>query len=187
MLGRWTVDQKDAQYLGFMSLKENAKGGYIGAVLVTDMSGVPQEFRCTHPVRATAVQRILYGATLVPYIGIELCAKPLFSSLQKKPTLLLLAQSSLLDLRMDVSCPVLVVGKEGDAFEVKAVGTSERSAVRVERTRFPALVIQAHPAYPTDQTVGTRILESAAFDLPEAFERVTKAIQTLAEQDTRFQ
>jgi len=181
------MDPEGSQYLGFMSLKENAGGNYIGAVLVTDMSGVPQEFRCTHPVKPTAVQRVLYGATLVPYIGIELCGKPLVSSLQKKPMLLLLAQSSLLDLRMDVSCPILVVSKEGDAFEVKASGTSGQSSAKVGRTGFPTLVIQAHSAYPTDQAAGTKILESATFDLPEAFERITKAIQTLAEQDTRFQ
>jgi hypothetical protein len=64
--------------LGFLTLQETLnKDGYIGAILITDTGGVPQEFRCTHPVKPTVIQKPLYGDTLEPYIGVNLCGVPL--------------------------------------------------------------------------------------------------------------
>ena len=66
------------QFLGFLALYETSGNeGYLGAILVTNNQGVPQEFRCTHPVKPTNIQKPLYGNTLEPYIGITLCGAPL--------------------------------------------------------------------------------------------------------------
>ena len=39
----------DAAYVGFLDLLKTNVTNYIGAILITDFSGVPVEFRCTHP------------------------------------------------------------------------------------------------------------------------------------------
>lgn len=66
--------KQDNKFLGFLSIEESEeKDRYIGCLLITDLNGVPQEFRCTHPVKPTSMQKPLYGKSLVPYIGIELC------------------------------------------------------------------------------------------------------------------
>lgn len=46
--------------LGFLSLYETlSHDGYLESILVTDHQGIPQEFRCTHPVRPTNIQKPL--------------------------------------------------------------------------------------------------------------------------------
>ena len=55
--------------------------GYVGAVLVTDSQGIPKEFRCTHPIKPSTVQKALFGGNLEPHIDIDLCGKPLMEAL----------------------------------------------------------------------------------------------------------
>jgi len=54
-------DRNRSKYmLAFLSLCETlSRDGYIGAILVTDERGIPQEFRCTYPVKPTMIQRVL--------------------------------------------------------------------------------------------------------------------------------
>ena len=60
--------QKDG-LLAFLGIYETAShDGFIGAVLVTDHKGIPQEFRCTHPVKPTSIQKPLYGDALEPLL-----------------------------------------------------------------------------------------------------------------------
>lgn len=177
-------------YLGFMSLKVgSADGSYIGAVLVTDQSGFPQEFRCTHPVKPTAVQKSLYGASLEPHIGIELCGRPLFASLVRRPTILFLTRVTLLDLRPSLPIPTLVIGKAGEAFQVRTEGSPQRPMMQIESPtgRFSPVNIQAHPDYLGDRTVATQELQQIAFDPLEVFTRISTAIEQLVKQDQRFQ
>lgn len=76
-----TPETENNSLIGFLSLIETeAKDGYLGALLVTDARGIPQEFRCTHPVKPTTVQKSLYGDTLLPHIGINLCGIPLIKA-----------------------------------------------------------------------------------------------------------
>ena len=79
--------------LGFLELcKTSTEDGYLGAVLVTDIQGVPKEFRCTHPVKPSSIQKPLYGKALEPYIGVNLCGIPLVQSTQLSPSLLLVSK-----------------------------------------------------------------------------------------------
>ena len=69
------------ELLGFIILVENeAKDGYLGAILIIDQSGVPQGFRVTFPVKPTLVQKTIYGDSLESYIGVEMCGIPLRKS-----------------------------------------------------------------------------------------------------------
>ena len=69
--------------LGYLEFDNSAS--YRGAILVTDDWGKPLEFRCTAPVKPTAVQRTLYGSTLTPHLLVALIAKPLMDALNEEP------------------------------------------------------------------------------------------------------
>ena len=98
--------------LGFLALYETSgQEGYLGAILITDQQGIPQEFRCTHPVKPTTIQKPLYGNTLQPYIGIKLCGIPLIESIQNKPSLLVVREEFLLDVRPACPFPVVAIRK----------------------------------------------------------------------------
>ena len=72
--------------IGFYSLYEtDTKDSFVGTLLITDSYGIPLEFKCTHSVKATPIQRALYGERLQPYIGIELCGVPLMKSVINVP------------------------------------------------------------------------------------------------------
>ena len=65
---RYMVDQNQS-LVAFLSVHSTKDGeGYLGGLLVTDETGIPKEFRCTHPVRPSATQKALYGANLKPHV-----------------------------------------------------------------------------------------------------------------------
>src|SRR5438552_17261166 len=70
-------------FLGYLEFDNSAS--YRGAILVTDDWGKPLEFRCTPPVKPTAVQRTLYGSTLTSHLLVALIEKPLMYSLKEEP------------------------------------------------------------------------------------------------------
>ena len=69
---------------------------FMGGAMVTDTSGLPLEFRYTEPVRATKLQRVLYGDVLEKYIHGEVIAANLIGRLEQKPDLFVVADPSLL-------------------------------------------------------------------------------------------
>lgn len=74
-----------------------AEDVFMGGAMVTDMHGLPLEFRYTEPVRATKLQRILYGDVLEKYIHGDVIAGNLISRLDQKPDLFLLSDPALLN------------------------------------------------------------------------------------------
>lgn len=180
--------------LGFLALFETlSKDGYLGTVLVTDFQGIPQEFRCTHPVKPTIIQKPLYGDMLEPYIGVNLCGIPLFKSIQNIPSLIIVNKEFLLDVRKVISCPVIFIRRAGEAIDLKSSNTAETNLIR-ERIdcatgRFQPVILTSHPDFSDDITVARDILEKifSYLDPIEPFERMAKAIEVLGKQDKRFQ
>lgn len=74
-----------------------AEDVFMGGAMVTDAHGLPLEFRYTEPVRATKLQRILYGDVLESYIHGDVIAGNLIGRLEQKPDLFLVSESALLD------------------------------------------------------------------------------------------
>jgi hypothetical protein len=180
--------------LGFLALYETAAhDGYLGAMLVTDSQGVPQEFRCTHTVKPTLIQRPLYGDTLESYIGVNLCGIPLIGSIQNKPTLIVVHKEFLLGVRKTSPCPVVFVRRAGEAIDIK---TSDRPQVKLRRERIDSptgrvqpVVLIPHHDFDDDITSARKLFEGIMnyLDPIEPFERMAKAIEVLGKQDKRFQ
>ena len=180
--------------LGFLALFETlSKDGYLGTVLVTDFQGIPQEFRCTHPVKPTTIQKPLYGDMLEPYIGVNLCGIPLFKSIQNIPSLIIVNKEFLLDVRKEISCPVIFIRRAGEVIDLKSSNTEEtilkRERVDCATGRFQPVILTSHPDFSDDTTVARDILEKifSYLDPIEPFERMAKAIEVLGKQDKRFQ
>src|SRR6266446_2547204 len=98
-------------FLGYMELDSGAS--YRGAILVADDWGKPLEFRCTAPVKPNAVQRTLYGKTLMPHISVELIGVPLLHAVQGKPDGIVIQDSLFFDLRHKTETPVVRLRRQG--------------------------------------------------------------------------
>lgn len=183
-----TNEEKNV-FLGFLSLFETPnKDGKIGAILITDHNGVPQEFRCSHPVKPTAIQKPLYGDTLEPYIGIQLCGIPLIKSLQLKPTLIIVNKEFLLEVREDSPYPLIFFRRAGEAIEVEPSDSKKRVRIDCPTGRFQPIIIMPHPDFVEDEEKAKEILDSifSHLDPYEPFERMQKAVEVLGKQDNRF-
>ena len=83
--------------LGYVLSQAVAEDVFMGGAMVTDAYGLPLEFRYTEPVRATKLQRILYGDVLEKYIHGDVIAGNLISRLEQKPELFLVSDPAVLD------------------------------------------------------------------------------------------
>ncbi|OQY95424.1 MAG: hypothetical protein B6D41_06160 [Chloroflexi bacterium UTCFX4] len=178
--------------LAFLSLYMTmTKDGYLGAILVTDSQGVPLEFRCTHPVKPNTIQKSLYGDTLVPHIGTNLCGIPLLKAIQNKPSLVIVNSDYMLNTRFGSAYPIVFVRRAGETIEVKSVdGKDAEIKQRLDSSsgKFQPIIIESHCDF-DDGTIGRKILEPLFSELDplEPFQRMSKSIEVLTQQDKKFQ
>lgn len=179
--------------IGFYTLVQSQdEKGYLGAILLTDELGKPEEFRVTLPVKPTSLQRQLYGETLLPHIGIELCGAPLFQALKVKPLVLVLNESRFLPLASRVGCLVANVERAGETLKITTdtvAQTKTNASSTLSSGRFQPLSI----TYPSDydeqkqkETLAKLGRFFVALDLLEPFTRIETATKALAAQDDRF-
>ena len=84
--------------IGYVLSLSVAEQVYMGGAMVTDAAGLPLEFRYTEPVRATKLQRVLYGDVLEKYIHGDVIAANLIGRLEQKPEIFLVADAALLPM-----------------------------------------------------------------------------------------
>jgi hypothetical protein len=82
--------------IGYVLSLSVADNVFMGGIMVTDAYGLPLEFRYTEPVRATKLQRVLYGDVLEKYIHGDVIGANLVGRLEQKPDLLLVTNPDLL-------------------------------------------------------------------------------------------
>lgn len=179
------------EYIAFFSLEQTIdKKGVIGAILVTDDLGMPQEFRVTFPVKPTNLQKRLYGESLPVHIGVTLCGEPLYNALKNKPELLLVSHRIFLPLSAKVNSEVVHVRRVGEAIVVDREGvTTPEKNIHSKSGRFQPIQVFYPPNYNEQEQEETTILIEKYFqgiDLIEPFDRIKSALEALAEQDERF-
>ena len=180
------------QYVAFLSLiKNKSETNYMGAVLVTDFFGVPMEFRCTHPVKPTEIQKQLYGSTLDRYIGVELCGKPLLGALQRTTQLIIVSSQLLLAVREGSQSPVLLVRRAGEVLNVLGSdgATPQEMKIDVKNRGFESITVRVHESFPADMDESKKLIGELIqnVDPLEPFDRIAKAVEALSKQDSRFQ
>lgn len=179
--------QNDILIAYFSVHNTNDDAGYIGGMLVIDDSGVPQEFRCTLPVRPTVPQRALYGNTLEPYVFNELIGLPLTQSLTSRPKCYVVDHNGLLNLRESVALPVIHLEKYGEGLSTDA-SSDDRHRLDSDLGGYQPITARMHPSHNDDYESVRGIFDhtSNRIDLLEPFERIATAIKVLSERDNRF-
>lgn len=180
--------------IGYFTVRRTSdETGYIGAILVIDASGIPKEFRCTHPVKPSAPQRALYGNNLEPYIFFELCGRPLVNAISSHPSAMIVESREFLSLREYVNIPVIQFEKLGEIFVVGADIEGKQTAYHQSRLDsvgggFDPLGVDTMQGFESDYESTKAPLEIIyeRVDLFEPFERITTALRVLAERDERF-
>jgi hypothetical protein len=192
--GDTVLDQEKA-LLAYLAIRPTKNDdGYIGGVLVVDETGVPQEFRCTRPVKPTKVQQALYGDVLVAHISNGLVGIPLLNALVTNPVCCIVENSTLLEIANDVNLPVVHMERLGDLLSVDS-SQSEKSKkpqkperIDSERGGFSPISANFLHGHQSDwETIGDSLKKVFnQVDLLEPFERITTAINILMERDEHF-
>ena len=192
--------------LGFLDLiisedKENSKDRsdkYFGAVLITDSTGVPLEFRCTHPIKPSLVQKQLYGKMLLPYISVTLCGLPLLNTLNIKPSLLIVKKDWFLEIREKSDIPVVFIKTSGETsgelldFQSTATaGSADMLLSEIIDDRVGELKpinLYVKNKYKEDIRNNIENLKNIFYKIDplEPFDRILKALEMISTQDERF-
>lgn len=184
------------KFIGFLQVLEIAPDTFMGAILVTRPTSVPVEFRVTLPVRPTSIQKSLYGDSMVPYIGTELCGTQLLEAITHDLELVLVSPHYMLGVRPNSAAPVIFVmndqaeipsnGAASD--QADSNGTPTAKSWRINSSKNTPIFLTTAPGFAEDyDTTQATVAELAVrFDLLEPFERINRAIDVLAEQDKRF-
>lgn len=174
--------------VGFLTVEDVDDGdSFIAAWMVTDGRGYPLEFRATTPVRPSLVQKTLYGAKLEHYIGVELCGRQLIQQSQRKPGLVLVPETWLLELADAVEVDMAAIWRAGETLK-----TDEEEAEHGIRGTVSgansSLVYRMKLADSSQEGDRLKQLElcASSFDLAEAFARMRTALQLLAKEDPRY-
>lgn len=93
-----------------------------GGVLVTDKKSHPLELRFTDAVKATTLEKLVYGVTLKRGIAIEKLATPLIKALETPFNLIVVSDPSLLELTKVVSAPVCYFAESEGSIELQSPG-----------------------------------------------------------------
>jgi hypothetical protein len=178
--------------IGYVLALPVADSVFMGGAMVTDAFGLPLEFRYTEPVRATKLQRVLYGDVLEKYIQADVIAGNLVGRLEQKPELILVFDSNLLTA-MDGSKQKIVSIAPGRGAPLKEYGAVQDGAdgeffMQLTESGAPMRIrFQLTGAAATDaarKAEITRILTDCGrtMDLLEPQARVEAAVKMLWEE-----
>jgi len=173
----------DTQLLFIASQKFESGKAVRGAILLTDGDTKPLEFRCTNPIRPTSLQNVLYGQMLEAHLIVELIGLPLVNSLRQPPTIILVQEPELLELRHRVHSPILQITKES-SLAINGNNGSGTALLSSASGQFEPVVLVAQKEFatdiPTSMPVLTRVFNR--FDLLEPFKRVATALEQVHQQ-----
>jgi hypothetical protein len=159
--------------------------GYVGAVLITDLKGVPLEFRCTHPIKPDAIQLSLYGSTFLPHVGVELCGKPLIEAVKNKPKFILVNQSYLLHLDSSSPYPVILVRTAGQQEKVTDDLGSDYQREVIKLHDFQVSTLEVVSRKETMDKLQEHMQKLCSeINILEPFDRMEKAIELVARKNT---
>lgn len=156
--------------LGFVTVCEHEELGLIGGCLVLNTAGRPLEFHCTTPVKPNRALEILYGPTLKPFLYGEQIAATLVNKAKGRPLFLCTDNEFVAAVRMQSSCPVLLVLNDGAELPNPALWrgfevASTRAAVWKRWPQDEAAVLEAARPF------------ADHFDFGEPFQRIREALE----------
>ncbi|MDY3558290.1 hypothetical protein R5W23_004985 [Gemmata sp. JC673] len=160
--------------LAFIDICKFDSDHYRAGILVTDRFTDPIEFRCSSPVRPTALQKILWGRRLTAHLFCHVFGKPLIECLNPRPDLVLARVSQLLGIRAVTGAPTVLVSPKPE-LEHRLLPSS------------PAHYLCASREHTEDLDLAMPVMSPLAAILAplEPFQRVFTAIQDVHQDETR--
>lgn len=179
-----------SELIGFFSIEPTVdKKGYLGAILVLDDKGIPQEFRVTQAIKPTIIQKQLYGKSLLEYIGVTLCGKPLYNILRVKPVAIIVNQNELIELGAEIDSFLVNIRTIDDTLVINNSAEKELGKIVSLNDEFKPLS-STFPRNYNEEKIRECIKQVTKFtyaiDLLEPFNRIRVALDTLSAQDKRF-
>lgn len=104
----WREVPPDAR-IGYLRTAELAPAIYIGGVLVTDLTGSPQLFHYTDPIRPNRIQQVIYGYSLERYCRVDIVASALMAQITDLPALYVVSDAFLLHAEKHTTVPVVAL------------------------------------------------------------------------------
>lgn len=169
---------------GYLIVRADAAGAYVGALMLTDAAGLPVDFRFTDPITPTRLQRALYGGVLDRHLRVDVVARTLVGALAERPSVLLVEDRSLLAPGV-TECPVLMVSPSSAAplGEVGAVqGAGDSVLVQACDGLAPVRVTMPEGADEARRAAAVALLVALgeAMDPLEPVDRVREALDLIA-------
>lgn len=180
--------------IGYLMVTSPVPNVYVGGVMVTDLRGLPVEFRYTEPIQPTKIQQVLYGQVLSAYIKREVILETLLKNIESKFKCLLVEDEHLVDypardytiLRVAAtkSSPIGPAGKtqEISPGELMLQVTDEGSPVRVHLGKIkPGADGETGTAKPQEST-GLLLEAGQSMDIIEPLRRIEKALEIICQE-----
>jgi hypothetical protein len=145
---------------------------FMGGAMVTDASGLPLEFRYTEPVRATKLQRVLYGDVLEKYIHGDVIAVNLISRLEQKPDLFLLTDPAL-------TVALQAAGKKSAALAATRVAPLKELGAEQASEDDEFLLQLSDTGSPVRVTVAPKIEAARRAEITSALVGLSKSMELL--------
>ena len=169
---------------------ETEEGLFRGAVLASDLRGIPVDFRYTEPIRPTKLEKILYGNALEVYIKEELILESLISAIEVKPVLWICKEQSLIaPLRIFTKSKVIMLANSNhhplDATgDFESTGETGVYLVQADSVSAPLKVIFYQNVTENDikSVVSLLVNASQTMELTEPFSRMLKALNAIASE-----
>ena len=164
-----TNRNNDPPNIVYFAMRSTPDGeGHIGSALVVDTKGNPLEFRCSVPVRPSAVQIALYGSLIRDYIAFNLCGQPLLESLTTNPAVCLVESEPEFNLQEHVSIPVIYVYRTEFSRESDGANGGNGGSVQY-RQMLQSRRLEEHEAVPDGELHKESAEEGVLVDSPAIF------------------
>lgn len=170
--------------IGYMSITELSKDLFRGGLLLVDLKGMPQDFRCTSVIKPNAIQRALYGGTLAGHMVLNLCGLPLLNAIQKKPDLLVADNADLLVLRGEIEIPMLWLRRQGAVLPSSQSSGQEYELVASDAGLFDTVLVSCAAGYGQDLGAAVEWIRQIGhlIDPLEPFNRVESALKLVQDK-----
>ena len=169
---------------------ETEEGSFRGAVLASDLRGIPVDFRYTEPIRPTKLEKVLYGNALEVYIKEELILESLINALEVKPALWICKEQNLLiPLRAATKSKVIMLMNSNyppldSTGDFESAGESGVYLIQADSVSAP-LKVTFYPNATENEVksvVNLFVNASQTMELTEPFSRMQKALNAIASE-----
>lgn len=177
-------EDKPEFLIGYLSITELSKDLFRGGLLLIDLKGRPQDFRCTSVIKPNAIQRALYGGTLAGHMALNLCGQPLLNALQKKPGLLVADNPDLLVLRGEIEMPMLWLRRQGAVLPSSQSSGQECELVASDAGLFDTVLASCADGFGQDLGAAVKWIGQIGhlIDPLEPFNRVESALKLVQDK-----